>query len=257
MLKGYIATARMCLVEKTYFGIANLVGQYVMKIAAMGALLMVWRALYAQGADMEGMTLNQVFVYTILSTFLAPVLNVETPASGWLHDGNMLSLYQRPSSVFGQLIAHTMGGWLMPLGIMLLPMALVALLSGADMHPADGWFVISIVLSVAQGFAVDLLFACLMMRMSGLEWPMQMLREALTALFTGAVIPFAAMPWGLGRYLALSPLGTLAGAPLSLYTGLGDPFEIILAQTIWTAALWPLTIWCFEKSRERMVAYGG
>ena len=41
MLKGYFATARMCLVEKTYFGFLHMVGQYVLKIAAMGALIMV------------------------------------------------------------------------------------------------------------------------------------------------------------------------------------------------------------------------
>lgn len=256
-MKGYLATARMCLVEKSYFGLDFMVGQYVLKIAAMGALIMVWRALYTQGADMGGMTLNQVLVYTILSTFLGPVLNVQTPASSWLHDGTMLSLYQRPSTIFGQLIAHTMGGWLMPLGIMLVPMGLVAFFCGVDMRPVDGWFAVSIALSIAQGFAVDFLFACLMIRMDGLEWPMYTLRNALTALFTGSVIPFAALPWGIGRYLALSPLGTLAGAPLSLYSGLGDPFEIILAQALWTAALWPLAVWCFRLSRERMVSYGG
>lgn len=256
-MKAYIATARMCLVEKTYFGFFNTIGQYVLKIAAMGALIMVWNALCAQGADMDGMTLNQFVVYTILYTFLNPVLNVQTPASGWLHDGAVLSLYQRPSPIFGQLIAHTMGGWLMPLGIMLIPTVLVAYFTGADMRPADGWFIPSIILAVSQGFAVDFLFACLMIRMNGLEWPMECLRSALTALLTGAVIPFAVLPWGIGRYLALSPLGTLAGAPLSIYTGLADPFEILMAQVIWNITLWPLAVYCFRKSRERMVSYGG
>ena len=257
MLKGYLATARMCLVEKTYFGFLHMVGQYVLKIAAMGALIMVWTALCSQGADMDGMTLNQFLAYTILYTFLNPVLNVQTPASGWLHDGTMLSLYQRPSPVFGQLIFHTMGGWPMPLAIMLVPTALVAYFCGVDMRPDGFWFVPSIVLAVSQGFAVDFLFACLMIRMRGLEWPMECLRNALTALLTGAVIPFAALPWGIGRILALSPLGTLSGAPLSLYTGLADPFEILTAQVIWNIVLWPLAVICFKNSRERMVSYGG
>ena len=72
-----------------------------------------------------------------------------------------------------------------------------------------------------------------------------------------AVIPFAALPWGLGRFLALTPLGSLAGGPLSLYAGLADPATILAAQLFWNALLWPLALWRFAAMRERMVSYGG
>ena len=106
---------KLCLKEQTYFGFVYLVGQYVMQAAVLGALIMIWRSLFMQGVSTEGMTLNQLYVYTILSTALAPLLNVRTPASGWLHDGTMLGLYQRPAGVFMQLAAHTVGGWAMRL----------------------------------------------------------------------------------------------------------------------------------------------
>ena len=121
MLRGGIATARMCLMEKSYFGLADVAAQYLLRAAALGTLLMIWRSLFLQGADLQGMTLNQMYVYTILSTVLAPLLDVRTPASSWLHDGTMLGLYQRPAGVFSQLAAHTVGGWLMPLMLLSLP----------------------------------------------------------------------------------------------------------------------------------------
>lgn len=86
---------------------------------------------------------------------------------------------------------------------------------------------------------------------------MHCLREALTALLTGSLIPFAALPWGLGRILQLSPFGTLAGAPLAIFTGLSSPMELLPAQIIWNLLLWPAAILCFNASRERMVSYGG
>lgn len=110
-MKRILATAGMCLIEKSYFGLSELLGQYLMRAAAMGAQICIWRSLFLQGADMRGLTLNQLYVYTVLSTVLRPMLDVRTPASDWLHDGTMLSLYQRPSPVFGQLVAHTVGGW--------------------------------------------------------------------------------------------------------------------------------------------------
>lgn len=256
-IRASLATMKLCLKEQTYFGFVYLVGQYIMQAAVLGALLMIWRSLFMQGVSTEGMTLNQLYVYTILSTALSPMLNVHTPASGWLHDGTMLGLYQRPAGVFMQLAAHTIGGWAMRLLCLSVPVVAIALLCGVDLRPASPWFLVSLPLAVLQGFAVDYLFACLLIRMHNLEWCVHCLREALTALFTGSLIPFAALPWGIGNWLQLSPFGTLAGAPLAIYTGLGNPAALLPAQLIWNAVLWPLAVYCFAASRERMVSYGG
>ncbi|MGI6238080.1 MAG: hypothetical protein ACOYI5_00445 [Christensenellales bacterium] len=256
-MKRSLATAKLCLIERSYFGFAELAGQYLLRALAMGALIMIWRALYLQGADMEGLTLNQLYVYTVLSTMLQPMLDVQTPASNWLHDGSMLSMYQRPASIFGQLAAHTIGGWATHLLLLSLPALALAILCGVDMTPQSAWFLPALILAVSEGFAVDFLFTCLMIRLRSLTWPVIILRMSLTALFTGSLIPFAALPWGMGKYLALTPLGTLAGAPLALYAGLGDAMLILPAQVFWNLALWPLAIWLFGKSRERMVSYGG
>lgn len=256
-IRASLATMKLCLKEQTYFGFVYLVGQYVMQAAVLGALIMIWRSLFMQGVSTEGMTLNQLYVYTILSTALAPLLNVRTPASGWLHDGTMLGLYQRPAGVFMQLAAHTIGGWAMRLICLSVPVVVISAFCGVDLRPANPWFLISLPLAVLQGFAVDYLFACLLIRMHNLEWCVHCLREALTALFTGSLIPFAALPWGIGSWLQLSPLGTLAGAPLAIYTGLGDPAALLPAQILWNLILWPLAMYCFAASRERMVSYGG
>lgn len=255
--RAWRATARMCLKEKSYFGLANVIAQYLLRAAGMGAMLMIWRSLFMQGADMQGLTLNQVYVYTILSTVFAPMLDVRTPASGWLHDGSVLKLYLRPRSLFAQLAAHTMGGWVLPLGILSLPVTGIALLCGVDLRPVSLWFFPSLMLTVSLGFAVDYLFSCLLIRLNNLEWIVHDMRQSLTALFTGSVIPFAALPWGLGRFLALTPLGSLAGGPLSIYTGIAEPVTILAAQLFWNAVLWPLALWRFASMRERMVSYGG
>ncbi len=252
-----LATAKLCVKEHSYFGFINLLAQYLLQIGGLAALLMIWRSLFLQGVDLEGMKLEQFYTYTVLSTMLAPLLNIHTPASGWLHDGTMLGLYQRPAGVFAQLAAHTIGGWGMRILCLSLPVLLISLICGLNMRPVSLLFFPSLFLSVLQGFAVDFLFACLLIRMRNLEWTVHCLREALTALFTGSLIPFAILPWGIGNFLQLSPFGTLAGAPLGIYTGLSEPGTILIAQIIWNLILWPLAIYCFKASGERMVSYGG
>lgn len=256
-IQAGFATAKLCLKEKSYFGFFNQLAQYLLQVGGLLALLMIWRSLFLQGVDLEGMSLNQFYTYTILSVMLAPMLNIQTPASGWLHDGTMLSLFQRPAGIFAQLIAHTMGGWGMRILCLSCPVLVIAIVSGVDMAPKSGWFLISLFLAVVQGFAVDFLFACLLIRLQNLEWCVHCLRAALTSLLTGSMIPFAVLPFGIGEFLQMSPFGTLAGAPLSIYTGLVEPKMLIVTQIFWNVVLWPLAIYGFASSRERMVSYGG
>ncbi len=252
-----IATARMCLKEQGYFGLAELLRIYLIRAVTLAAMLAIWNALFESGADLDGLTLAQMLSYTVLSSALHPMLNVRTPASSWMHNGTMLGLYQRPASIFGQLAAHAVGGWLMQLLVFSLPALLISGLAGIRVIPVSGWFFVSLALAVSQGIAVDFLFACLLIRLKNLEWTIHSIREALSAMLTGALIPFAALPWGLGEWLALSPLGTLAGAPLALFVGLDSAARLIPAQILWNVVLWPLAIWGFARSRERMVSYGG
>lgn len=256
-MKSFWATARMCVRTVGYFGPSDLIGQYLLRLAHLAGLTLIWLALFRAGADTAGMTLKQALGYTALSSALSPVLDVRTPISSWLHEGTLSGLYQRPASIFSQLAAHTVGGWAVHLACYALPVCLFYALGGVPMLPGTGWFFLSLPLAISQGFAVDFLFACLLIRMRGQEWTVHSIRAALTALFTGALIPFSALPWGLGGVLSLSPLGTLAGAPLALFTGLDRASRLIPAQILWNLTLWPLAAWWFNKSHEEMALYGG
>jgi len=256
-MRAFWATAAMCVRQSGYFGPIELFSQYALRLLQMLAMAMIWRGLLQSGADAGDLTPAQLIEYTILSSALFPLLNVRTPASSWLHEGTMLSLYGRPSGIFFQLTAHTAGGWAMPMLLYALPVAALSAAAGLIGGPKSGWFFVSLPLAMAQGFAVDFLFACLIIRMRSLSWTVHSMREALSAVLTGGLIPFAAMPWGIGRFLSLTPLGTLAGAPLSLYAGLGDPAPLLAAQILWTATLLPLSSLAFSRARERMVSYGG
>ena len=257
MMKSFLATARLCIRSKNDFGLLWLLGEYLLKLITLFAQWMIWCTILPAGAEVDGLTRSSMLIYITVSSALSPLLDVRTPASGWLHDGTMLSLFMRPSSVYAQLIAHTAGGWLIPITFYALPLLAFASLLGYAPIPASPWFFLSLPLCVMQGFAVDFLFACMLIRMNNLEWQMFSIRNALTTLLTGSLIPFAALPWGLGRWLELSPFGTLAGAPLALLTGIGDPVRLVSAQIFWNVVLWPLAIWAFNASRERMVSYGG
>lgn len=256
-MKSFFATARLCVRNKNEFGLMETLGGYLLKLIALAAQWMLWMAVLPEGATVDGMTRQNMLIYVTVSSALSPLLDVHTPASNWLHDGTMLSLFQRPHSIYSQLAAHTAGSWVIPLSCYGLPLLILASCLGFPPIPASAWFFPSLLLCILQGFAVDFLFACVQMRTNSLEWTVYSVRNALTALLTGGLIPFAALPWNLGCWLELSPLGTLAGAPLALLAGVGDPARLLGAQVFWNLTLWPLALWAFGASRERMVSYGG
>lgn len=254
--KPYFTEMRMSARLPRSFGAAQLIGSYGLKALRVAFLLLMWRSLFQNGAPAE-MTLEQTLRYTLCSAALEPLLDVRTPAGSWLHDGAIATRCLRPMGLLGQLAADALGAAAVPLALFVPACAGLGLLLGVPIAPASAWFGPSLLLCITQGFAVDMLYACLIIRVGNLSFQVHMLRGLLGELFAGGVIPFAALPWGLGKWFALSPLGTLAGAPLSLYAGLSEPMATLLPQALWNAILWPLCLWALRRSGERLVSFGG
>lgn len=255
-LKPYFSELRMSARLSKTFGLACLIGNYVLQALRVAFLLLLWRSLFQMGGA-NGMTLAQTLKYTLCSAALAPLLDVRTPAGSWLHDGAIASRCLRPMSLMGQLAADALGTAVTPLCVFVPLCALTGLMMNVPLLPESAWFFPSLLLCMSQGFVIDLFYACVIIRIGNLSWQVHLLRSALGVLFTGGLIPFAALPWGIGKWLAMSPLGTLAGAPLSLYAGLAAPMEIIPVQILWNLLLWPLILWWFNRSMERLVSFGG
>jgi len=252
----YIKTAALAAFEKTNGGVVYLLPDIVIKIFTLIPLLFLWRVVMSAGAQ-AGMTLPQMLTYTVVSALLSDMLVVSTPASGWLSDGVILRLYGRPMAVLGQLAALTAGGWLPMLALFSLPMACIAPLLGVNLLPASPLFLISLLLCVSLGFAFDILFACLSIRLRGMTWLVNRIRAAVVTLLSGTIIPIRLLPFGVAEALKFQPFASLGGAPLSVFVGAGDAGQTLLLQVIWNLVLWPLALLAYKKSEERMVSYGG
>jgi len=256
-MKKYIKTARLAAQEKTNGGIVYLFPDILIKVFTLIPLIFLWRVVMSSGADV-GMSLPQMLTYTYLSALLADILVVRTSASGWLSEGVLMKLYGRPLPVFGALAAQTIGGLTPMLLLFSLPMGLLAPLFGVSLIPASPvFFCLSLILCVSLGFAVDFLFACLSIKLRNMNWLINQIRSAVAALFSGAVIPIALLPFNLAQIMRYQPFASLAGAPLSVFTGSGDIGETLVLQIVWNIILWPAALLIWSKLQEEMVSYGG
>ena len=252
----YIKSAWMTALGKTNGGVIYLLPDIIIKIFTLIALISLWRVVMSSGAN-AGMSMAQMLSYTYVSALLTDMLVVTTPATGWLSEGVLMKLYGRPLSVLGQLAAETAGGWLPMLLLFSLPMAVISPLLGISLIPASPLFFISLVLCISLGFAIDLFYACLSIKLRNMNWLVGRIRAAVTTLLSGTIIPIRLLPFGAGNFFLLQPFASLGGAPLSIFAGSGNAVETILIQALWNLILWPLAMLVFLKSQEGMVSYGG
>ena len=256
-MNGIFANIKMSATQQLGGGILALFFDYLLKIFYLLPMIFLWRAIAAGGADLGGFTLEGLLTYTCVSSILSPMLNVQCDAVSWRYDGVIIDYYRRPQTIMGQLVNSTVGKWIPELMLYGAPLTLILLICGVNMRPATLMFVPCLVLAVSLGFAVDFLFTCFIIRLKNATWMAHSIRSAVTLLFSGAVIPFALLPFGIGRVFALLPFGSLAAAPLAVYAGMQSPLEAIGLQLFWSALLWPLAILAFAKNSEWMVSYGG
>jgi ABC-2 type transport system permease protein len=88
-------------------------------------------------------------------------------------------------------------------------------------------------------------------------WAITQIRNALTTLLSGALLPLALLPPAVGALFGWLPFASMASAPLQIYIGTGNWLNLVALQICWSLVLWPLAHWLWQIGRERMVAYGG
>lgn len=257
MVRRNLATVRLCATQSFDGNFLFVFAGYGVRLVRMAVMIAVFRSL-PPGADMS---LSQLLTYTVLASALSEQLYIFTPATTALWEGSIVGRFTRPVPIIGNLIAETVGKWFPSFVFYTIPLCAVAPLLGVRLLPpgftAGVLFVVSLLLGISLGFAVDFIFSALSMRLKNGCWAALAIREAVTALFSGSLIPFALLPKGVGTVLSMLPLGSLAGAPLSVFVGTGDACQIVGLSLFWNAVLWPISILFFQKSQEKMISYGG
>ena len=204
-----------------------LVGGSALRLLRVVFLLSLWRMLLPESGEVSGMTRNAVLTYTLIAEVFAGQISVRTGLDGALWRGDIANRFLRPVGIYGQFIAEMFGSGLPNLILFSVPLFCLAPLLGVDPLPESAFagvlFLCSLILGIAIGAAFDFIFASFMVLLEQHVYALTQIRDAVSVLLSGAIIPLALMPWGIGDVLTFLPFASLASAPLRIYTGTGDP----------------------------------
>jgi ABC-2 type transport system permease protein len=260
VLRKYGKTAAMA--ASSYTGDSPLfLVDYLVRFLRVAVLLTLWRVILAHRAPVDGMTLASVMTYTLVAEVFGSLLAARTGLDWALWQGTIVGRMLQPLGLFGQFTAEAAGRWLFELGAFSIPLLLAAPLLGVSPLPASGnaavLFTLSLALAVSVGLALEFIFGALLVLWALPLWAVSQIRNAVTALLSGALLPLALLPPAVASLFAWLPFASMASAPLQIYVGVGDTLMLLAIQAGWSLALWPLAHWLWHIGRERMVSYGG
>lgn len=255
-------TIKACAQQKMQTGLLKGMAEHFVRLIQFVVFVLLWKGFSANNADMGGFTLAELLAYTLLSFVLRRQLDIISPATSMMWEGSIVGRYTRPVPVFSSFVAETIGKqWVPYFCYFSLPVLLVSMPLGISILPANGifflCFLLSLCFSVLLGFAIDLIFAAFAIRLKNGMFMATQIREAVYALFSGALIPFSMFPTWAQKLLTILPFGSVASAPLTIYVGKGSPCPLLLLQLFWVIVLAFFARWAYKKSEEEMVSYGG
>ncbi|MCZ6675983.1 MAG: ABC-2 family transporter protein [Candidatus Poribacteria bacterium] len=234
---------------------------YLLRFLRVTVLLSIWRVILASKGEVSGMTLESVLTYTLISEVFSQQLAPRVRLDVAIWEGSIATRFLRPIGIFGQFTAEMVGRWIFGFCIFSLPLLLVAPILGVNPLPvsveAAGLFVFSLALAISVGLALEFAYGALMVALEHNLYTLDMVRNAIGMVLSGALLPLALLPWGLGEIFAWLPFASMASAPLQIYTGTGDPFWLVSVQFGWSIILWPLAYGLWRKYREKLVSHGG
>jgi ABC-2 type transport system permease protein len=233
---------------------------YALRFLRVAVLLAVWRNVLSTHS-VGDMSVAQVLTYTLIAGVFAEQLYARTYIELILWEGQLATVLLRPMPMLAALLSNVLGRWLVGWAFCSLPLLLCARLFGVDAAPASMaaalWFLLSLLCGMAVSIALDVLFATFSMRWNASPWILRSIRDGVTTLLSGALLPLAAMPWGLDRVAQWLPFAAMASAPLRIY--IGDPHTtyLLLTQVAWAVILWAVASRVWNASRERVAGFGG
>jgi ABC-2 type transport system permease protein len=240
---------------------AVVAGDYILRLLRVVLLLTLWRSLFAGKGQVNGMSLQAVLTYTLIAAVFQEQFDCRTKLQDTLWTGAITNRLLQPMGIFHQFTARTIGMWIPGLCLFSVPLLLLAPAIGVWPFPADVGttllFALSVVLAVLVGLALDFSFSALMLMAGQDMYSVNNIRNAVALFLSGALIPLALLPWGMGRVFEWFPFASMASTPLRIFTGTGSPAPLLLAQAGWCVALWPLALILWHAGRDRMVSHGG
>ena len=240
---------------------SNIVGQCIV----MFATAFFWKALYAGHETVQGVAVEDMLTYTVISSAMAIVfnINVQNRITQSVWKGTIATDMVKPISLFVLYFFEDLGNTIMLLLQNVVPILLIGSIFITVPRPNSLPALLLFLLCLTISYLINWLFAACFSTLAFVViriGPLGATKEHLIRLLSGSIIPMWFFPEGLRKVLEFFPFVYLYQLPLDIYIGKYDLAEYlprIGAQFMWLLFFFVLFNYLQGKILKHVMVQGG
>lgn len=226
--------------------------------------LCIYRALYGNATEMEGITFQMVATNFVISLGLSGAFEYnEMFLQDKIKDGSISNEFLKPVNFIFRLLSENMGEGFFKILFHFFPAVLFTLLY-TRLCPPESWvnFLVMLV-SVLLGYLILWLISLIIQTWSFWlfsVWGIITIKNVFVKILSGTMIPMWFMPEVLKKIIAFTPFASVYFTPVQIYLGELSGMEILnkmAIQLIWIGILGCIAAFFWKKGVKKLVVQGG
>lgn len=240
-------------------------GNIIMQTIIMIATAFFWKALFKSADSMDGVTVDTMLTYTVVSSMVSVLLttNVEWRITDSIRKGTIAIDMMRPVNIFKVFFAENLGGVTALFFQNLLPIfiigSLIIKLPVPNSTKDAMLFLVSLILAFLINWFLAVIFGMWAFKIIEMSALIQV-KKHLIRLLSGSIIPLWFFPEGLRSVLECLPFPYIYQMPISIYVGqytMDSLQKGLLLQVLWVIILWALKTYLEKRVTKFVMIQGG
>jgi len=228
-------------------------------------LYYLWQAIYADKAQLNGLTFEHTFLYLVIAATLFNIYRTFTDyiISFDVNSGDIVNYLLKPIDYQLYCLSRSLGRICANIIMILIPTAvLMYFVLGLTLPVDQNWFlsITSLILAWLIIFMLDYMVGLVSFYTQSI-WGIFQTRESLVVVFSGVLIPFAFFPQWLQDLLEFSPFVAMYYTPITLLMGqiesTSQALWMITNQIVWLGVFFIICRAFFKKATKVITINGG
>ena len=265
-LRKYFALTRAGIIEQLGFRLAMLV-MIIGNIIYLTIIYFLWKAIFASSPSdvVNGMTFESTIIYLVLAS---AIFNFMEMYAVWemgrnIQSGKIVLDLIRPMEYRSYLFWSYTGPTLVQFITTFIPTFIIVEIVTHKTVPLGInilYFLISIVLAVIINYSIDFMVGTICLYSESI-WGINIMKQVIVLLFSGATIPLAFFPKGLYKVASFLPFKAVYDGPLSILLMenpcVQDVLPTLGLQAFWALMLYFISVGFYKISIRQITVNGG
>ena len=263
ILRKRLALTRAGMIESLSFRL----GTFVTVLGNIIYLMLVyflWKAIYASSGreTVSGMTFSDTMIYLVLASALFSFMEmyIVWDMSRSIQSGKIVLDLLKPMKYRKYMFWSYSGSLVISFFLTFLPTFLIVFFISGGAIPIDInllWFAVSVILALLVNYNIDMFVATICLYTES-TWGINIVKESIVLLLSGATIPLAFFPESISRIVTFLPFRAVYDAPLKILLGKTEyVLETLVFQGVWVIVLTIAGALFWKFSVRRITVNGG